>query len=87
MSKISKLFQVRGAPAIAIVGCLSLAVELYMLSFDSLEELLSFIQNSLDYLVTARPTAVNLEKAAQKFINLSISFSKESNSVNFVKKR
>ena len=49
----------RGAPAIAITGCLSLAVQLYNSDFESFSQLSSFIAKSLDYLVTARPTGIN----------------------------
>lgn len=56
----------RGAPAIAIVGCLSLAVELTNNEFQSLEELKDFVEEKLDYLVTSRPTAVNMGDAAAK---------------------
>ncbi|GCB62363.1 hypothetical protein scyTo_0007222, partial [Scyliorhinus torazame] len=56
---------VRGAPAIAIVGCLSLAVELHQSEETVKENLATFVQESLDYLVTSRPTAVNMERAAQ----------------------
>jgi len=61
-----KKMQVRGAPAIAIVGCLSLAAELYKKDFTSLEDLKQFVVDKLDYLVTARPTAVNMADAAAK---------------------
>ncbi|CAG0898035.1 unnamed protein product [Cyprideis torosa] len=54
--------QVRGAPAIAIVGCLSLAVELHTVSFQTHYDLLSWVTEKVDYLVTSRPTAVNLAK-------------------------
>lgn len=63
--------QVRGAPAIAIVGCLSVAVELYRSSFESKEALYQLIKSKFDYLVTSRPTAVNLAKEADKFCNYS----------------
>ncbi|XP_014280656.1 methylthioribose-1-phosphate isomerase [Halyomorpha halys] len=56
---------VRGAPAIAIVGCLSIAVELYRNSYESKEELHDYLAKKFDYLVTARPTAVNLMKEAE----------------------
>ncbi|KAK3872639.1 hypothetical protein Pcinc_022282 [Petrolisthes cinctipes] len=55
--------QVRGAPAIAIVGCLSLAVELSQNEYQDKEELFGTICTKLDYLVTARPTAVNMKNA------------------------
>jgi methylthioribose-1-phosphate isomerase len=64
-----KSMRTRGAPAIAIVAALSLAVELG--SATSLRQgdapsAASFIKDRLQYLVTSRPTAVNLEDAARK---------------------
>ncbi|KAK3766885.1 hypothetical protein RRG08_040408 [Elysia crispata] len=59
-----KKMQVRGAPAIAIVGCLSLAVELTNTEIDSVSTLKELVENKLDYLVTARPTAINMAEAA-----------------------
>lgn len=58
----------RGAPAIAIVGCLSLAVELHSKenAESSVSKLETFVLESLDYLVSARPTAVNMARAAQE---------------------
>jgi len=66
-----KEMRVRGAPAIAIVAALALAVELYTIQadgklLDSAEEVQVFIAEKLDYLVTSRPTAVNLADAARK---------------------
>lgn len=52
--------QVRGAPAIAIVGCLSLAAELYSEKFTDKKLLRQEIEGKLNYLVSARPTAVNV---------------------------
>ncbi|KAK3067060.1 S-methyl-5-thioribose-1-phosphate isomerase, partial [Coniosporium uncinatum] len=62
-----KSMRTRGAPAIAIVAALSLAVELSSLSpsRSSQEEKL-FVEEKLNYLVTSRPTAVNLADAARK---------------------
>ncbi|XP_072925099.1 methylthioribose-1-phosphate isomerase isoform X1 [Hemitrygon akajei] len=57
--------RVRGAPAIAIVACLSLAVELHGRKDLDKESIATFALESLDYLVTARPTAVNMARAAQ----------------------
>ena len=59
----------RGAPAIAVVGCLSLAVELHGKEFESVEGLCGFAAQQLDYLVTARPTAVNMARAATDLKN------------------
>nr|KAF6480803.1 hypothetical protein HJG59_010620 [Molossus molossus] len=57
--------QVRGAPAIALVGCLSLAVELQAgAGGPGLAALVAFVRDALNFLVTARPTAVNMARAA-----------------------
>lgn len=62
-----KEMRTRGAPAIAIVAALSLAVELQNnKTSDNAEEVAAFIIEKLDYLVTSRPTAVNLADAARK---------------------
>ncbi|GFR62336.1 methylthioribose-1-phosphate isomerase [Elysia marginata] len=61
-----KKMQVRGAPAIAIVGCLSLAVELTNSDVESVSSLKELIENKLDYLVSARPTASNMAEAASR---------------------
>ena len=53
-----------GAPAIAVVGALSLAVELSKKTFDDKESLEKYVSESMDFLVTARPTAVNIARAA-----------------------
>ncbi|KAF3098374.1 S-methyl-5-thioribose-1-phosphate isomerase [Orbilia oligospora] len=71
-----KTMQVRGAPAIAIVAVLSLAVELHNNppSSNPKEE----IHQKLDYLVTSRPTAVNLADASNKLKSLTNSVANES---------
>ncbi|KAF2759337.1 putative translation initiation factor [Pseudovirgaria hyperparasitica] len=62
-----KEMRTRGAPAIAIVAALGLAVELNKMELsDSAPEAEIFIKQRLDYLVTSRPTAVNLADAARK---------------------
>lgn len=62
-----KEMRTRGAPAIAIVAALSLAVELQTTTLsDKAEEVAAFIVEKLVYLVTSRPTAVNLTDAAKK---------------------
>ncbi|EGD74153.1 methylthioribose-1-phosphate isomerase [Salpingoeca rosetta] len=63
--------RVRGAPAIAIVAALSLAVELHKRTFASAGDAAAFIKTSLDHLRTSRPTAVNLFEAANKLEALS----------------
>ncbi|KAF2764485.1 putative translation initiation factor [Teratosphaeria nubilosa] len=62
-----KEMRTRGAPAIAIVAALSLAVELQNSKASAkAEEVSAFIVEKLNYLVTSRPTAVNLADAARK---------------------
>lgn len=57
--------RVRGAPAIAIVASLGLAVELTNspVPGSSADEVIAHIDQSLDYLKTSRPTAVDLTNA------------------------
>ncbi|KAA8534763.1 hypothetical protein F0562_029795 [Nyssa sinensis] len=59
---------VRGAPAIAIAAALSLAVELCNLGAfkGTSADAASFLAKKLEYLVSSRPTAVNLSDAATK---------------------
>nr|GMD54449.1 methylthioribose-1-phosphate isomerase [Ipomoea batatas] len=59
---------VRGAPAIAIAAALSLAVEASNLeNFNgTAQDAVSFLSQKLEYLVSSRPTAVNLSDAATK---------------------
>ncbi|KAK5999930.1 hypothetical protein QM012_005018 [Aureobasidium pullulans] len=66
-----KEMRTRGAPAIAIVAALGLAVELELIAGKNelssvAEEVEAFVQEKLEYLVTSRPTAVNLADAARK---------------------
>ncbi|KAI9814731.1 MAG: S-methyl-5-thioribose-1-phosphate isomerase [Pycnora praestabilis] len=66
-----KDMRVRGAPAIAIVAALALAVELTTLQQKKklpsvAEEVKTFVEEKLDYLQKSRPTAVNLADAANK---------------------
>ncbi|KAK9492507.1 hypothetical protein V1508DRAFT_355502 [Lipomyces doorenjongii] len=65
-----KSMTVRGAPAIAIVAALALAVELANTEFESADDVREFVGDKLKYLVTSRPTAVNLSDAARKLENL-----------------
>uniref|UniRef100_A0A8C5L1D3 Methylthioribose-1-phosphate isomerase n=1 Tax=Jaculus jaculus TaxID=51337 RepID=A0A8C5L1D3_JACJA len=61
-----RAMKVRGAPAIALVGCLSLAVELQQgAGGPGPQGLLTFVRDRLQFLVTARPTAVNMARAAR----------------------
>ncbi|CAF0964362.1 unnamed protein product [Rotaria sordida] len=65
---------IRGAPAIAVCGILSVAVELHnsRSKFDSISSVIQFITHQLNYLVTARPTAVNMTDAAKTIIDYLI---------------
>lgn len=73
-----KSMQVRGAPAIAIVAALSLAVQLPSGEGSPLTNDLSlssqvcvrYITEELQYLVTSRPTAVNLADAVKKLLEV-----------------
>lgn len=68
-----KDMRTRGAPAIAIVAALSLAVELSTIkTSDKAEEVAAFILEKLEYLVTSRPTAVNLADAAGKLKKITV---------------
>ena len=58
----------RGAPAIGVVGVLSLVAEVYESSFASVDEFCEHVTKQLDYLVTARPTAVNMTDARNKLV-------------------
>jgi methylthioribose-1-phosphate isomerase len=78
-----KEMRVRGAPAIAIVAALALAAELYeLVAAEKLSsasaEVEVFILEKLSYLVTSRPTAVNLSDAARKLGAVVQAKSKES---------
>ncbi|EPY53630.1 methylthioribose-1-phosphate isomerase [Schizosaccharomyces cryophilus OY26] len=59
---VIKKMQVRGAPAIAIVAALSVAVGLKNL--EEGKDAKAFVIDSLEYLKQSRPTAVNLFEAA-----------------------
>lgn len=67
----------RGAPAIAIVGSLGVAVELKQTSFSDAGHLEKFVTEKFTYLKTARPTAVNIARAADQFIRRSAELRKD----------
>ncbi|XP_053789080.1 methylthioribose-1-phosphate isomerase isoform X2 [Vidua chalybeata] len=60
--------EVRGAPAIALLGCLSLAVELAGGAgpTEDLGALEEFVGQKLGFLLSARPTAANLGREAER---------------------
>jgi methylthioribose-1-phosphate isomerase len=86
-----KEMRTRGAPAIAIVAALALAVELETIADKNelskiAEEVKVFIQEKLKYLVTSRPTAVNLADAARKLEKIvSNAASADNSNGNLVK--
>lgn len=70
---VIKTMKVRGAPLIAIVAMLSLAVELSNTpSFNSRDSFLQFIKERCAYLLTARPTAVNIFEASERLAKILI---------------
>ncbi|XP_015127715.1 methylthioribose-1-phosphate isomerase [Diachasma alloeum] len=75
--KVINKMQVRGAPAIAIVGCLSLGVELQNEQYPDKRTLRREIEGKLNYLVSARPTAVNIKIAAEELIELANKLGKD----------
>jgi methylthioribose-1-phosphate isomerase len=71
-----------GAPAIAVCGVLSVAVELYhsRTKFDSILSVQQFVMDQLNYLITARPTAVNMTEATKTIIDyLTVLSNKQEN--------
>ncbi|XP_030848713.1 methylthioribose-1-phosphate isomerase [Strongylocentrotus purpuratus] len=66
-----KDMKVRGAPAIAIVGSLCVAVELTHMTFENKSDLVAFICKQFRHLNTARPTAVNMSEAVKRFTSLA----------------
>uniref|UniRef100_A0A915K1B6 Methylthioribose-1-phosphate isomerase n=1 Tax=Romanomermis culicivorax TaxID=13658 RepID=A0A915K1B6_ROMCU len=63
-----KTMKVRGAPAIAIVGCLSLVIEIIRNpeKYCTPSDILIKIRQKVDYLYTSRPTAVNLKNVGEQ---------------------
>ena len=79
-----KSMQVRGAPAIALVAALSIAVDVMHLSRDELQavtaqQFAATINRHLRHLVNSRPTAVNLADAAAKLKAVVDTAANESN--------
>lgn len=78
-----KSMRVRGAPAIAIVAALGLAVELQSKLSDGrvITEPNKYIADRLAYLLTSRPTAVNLADAAEKLTKIVNAAAGDSTSI------
>ncbi|KAG6508066.1 hypothetical protein ZIOFF_033423 [Zingiber officinale] len=76
---------VRGAPAIAIAAALSLAIEVFNLDFSGTpEDAASYLAKKLEYLVSSRPTAVNLSDAAEKLRSLVLKIAETANEAQTV---
>lgn len=62
---VIRKMQVRGAPLIAIVAALGLAVDVYKTKdvYKTVDEVVDFLLKKMDYLRTSRPTAVHLFNA------------------------
>ncbi|KAI8917397.1 hypothetical protein BC831DRAFT_485156 [Entophlyctis helioformis] len=74
---VIQTMKVRGAPAIAIVAALSLAVQLHIETthraaqpFKTPAAAVEYIAAQLEYLKTSRPTAVNLFEAAARLLRI-----------------
>jgi methylthioribose-1-phosphate isomerase len=84
--------QVRGAPLIAVVGCLSIGIELdadlkdkNILSTPSL--LLDYVKEQVDRLIAARPTAVNMKKEGYLLIRFVEESSRNVEDVKALKQK
>ncbi|CDK28570.1 unnamed protein product [Kuraishia capsulata CBS 1993] len=93
---VIKKMQVRGAPAIAIVGCFSVVVELYRIielgeltslryNIQDLEELKERLTQRLDFLISSRPTAVNLLNGCNEIKELMVKASSVRELYNSIK--
>lgn len=65
-----KLMQVRGAPAIAIVGAFAITVDTHNYLKSGEGRTVGDLIRDIDYLVTSRPTAVNLSNACNEIKDL-----------------
>ena len=69
-----RTMQVRGAPLIAIVAALGLAVDVHKRhetnEFKSVQDAADFLIKSMNYLRTSRPTAVNLFRVTDALLEL-----------------
>ena len=77
----------RGAPAIAIVGCLSIAVGLNKCDVKCVDELHMEVCKMVDHVVTARPTAVNMQLAGEQLKSFSETVSHSSQDPGIFKEK
>ena len=61
------------------MGCLSLVVDIYDEEFEKKKVLRQEVEGKLNYLVSARPTAVNMKIAADDLLNLVNKLAKDEN--------
>ena len=73
-----KLLKVRGAPAIGIFAAFSLAVLSNGYNASTKNELLTHLRSDADYLISSRPTAVNLSWAANRMCDVCSNAESES---------
>jgi len=66
-----KTLRVRGAPAIGIAGAMGLVLGVRELKMDDVEKFLSELRRVADYLISARPTAVNLSWAIRRLVRVA----------------
>ncbi|CUM67266.1 uncharacterized protein PRCAT00004959001 [Priceomyces carsonii] len=76
-----KKMQVRGAPAIAIVGSFAVAIEAKNV-LDNKSTTVDDLIKRIDYLVTSRPTAVNLSNSCTKIKQLILQDREPTDLVN-----
>jgi methylthioribose-1-phosphate isomerase len=84
-----KRMQVRGAPLIAMVGCLGIATELSnnIPKINSKSELRDYIRESVRVLTDARPTAVNMRKEGQRLVQFVDQESQRSDDLQVLQNR
>ena len=77
-----RTMQVRGAPLIAIVAALALAVDVFRAQngFRSSKEASEYLKDKMTYLRTSRPTAVNLFVATDELLASVIRLQGETDS-------
>jgi methylthioribose-1-phosphate isomerase len=66
------------------VGTLSIALELRGMDFTSIEEMKNHLHSRFEYLLAARPTAVNIAESAMRFVG-QISIADPNGDVNLAK--
>ncbi|MDP8262184.1 MAG: S-methyl-5-thioribose-1-phosphate isomerase [Candidatus Ancaeobacter aquaticus] len=55
-----KMLRVRGAPLLGVIGALAVALDAHVYEGTNIEEFRKRIQETISYMATSRPTAVNL---------------------------